>query len=297
MDSVRPDLTISIVNTNNRALLETCLRSIEETTRAYALEIFVVDNASDDGSAEMVRRAFPNVRVLENPTRIGFAASHNRALERGNGRYLMILNEDTKILPGCFETLIAFMDAHPDAGACGPRLWNGDGSLQRTANRFPTLLYGVFQALSINRLWNSNPVWRNHIYAEWDRTTTRAVDAVSGAALLVRRDAMNQVGLLDANFFLYSEEVDWCLRIHQRGWKIFYVADAQAVHYGGSSTAARAAEKFHRIHWNSFLYYYRKHFGAPAYWLVRGLFETRMLAHQLLAAFKFNASASGQHIV
>lgn len=276
-----PDLTISIVNTNNRDLLADCLRSIFDTTHACTLEVIVVDNASEDGSAGMVRREFPHVTLAQNASRMGFAASHNRALERGAGRYLIILNEDTRILPGCLETLVGFMDAHPEAGACGPRLWNGDGSLQRTANRFPTLGFGIFEALAVNRRFPHNPVLEHNTYAGWDRTTTREVDAVSGAALLVRREAMEQAGLLDPKFFIYSEEVDWCLRLHQRGWKIFYVAEAQLIHYGGSSTAARAPEKFHRIHWESFLYYYRKHFGAPAYWLVRGLFEMRMQAHRL----------------
>lgn len=275
-----PDLTVSIVNTDNRALLENCLRSLFETTRAR-LQVIVVDNASADGSAAMVARAFPQVTLLQNETRAGFAANHNRALARGVGRYLCILNEDTRLLPHCLDTLIAFMDAQPEAGACGPRLWNGDGSLQRTANRFPTLWFGVFEALALNRLFPHNFILRHNIYADWDRTTTRAVDAVSGAALLARRAAVEQTGLLDPRFFIYSEEVDWCLRLHQRGWKIFHVADAQLIHYGGASTVTRASEKFHQIYWDSFLYYYRKHFGASAYWLVRACFETRMSLHRM----------------
>ncbi len=286
MNTARADLTVSIVNTNNRELLQACLRSLVETTRSRTLEIIVVDNASTDGSADMVAREFPNVLLLQNATRLGFAASHNRALERGAGRYFWVLNEDTKIFPQCVEMLVHFMDAHPDAGACGPRLWNADGTLQRTGNRFPTLLYGVMEALSLNRLFPNNPIARANIYADWDRTTTRQVDAVSGAALLVRREAVEQCGLLDPQFFIFSEEVDWCYRFHQRGWKIFYVADAQLIHYGGSSTAARAPEKFHRIYWDSFLYYYRKHFGAAAYWLVRACFETRMLAHRFISVFR-----------
>ena len=267
-------------------LLQECLRSIVATTSAHTLEILVVDNACTDGSAEMLKREFPQVVLIQNETRMGFAASHNRALGRSTGRYVLVLNEDTKILPGCFDTLIDFMDAHSDVGVCGPRLWNADGSLQRTANRFPSLWFGVMEALSLNRLFPDNPVLRRNIYADWDRTTTRQVDAVSGAAMLVRHTAMTQVGLLDPQFFIFSEEVDWCLRFHQRGWKTFYVADAQLIHYGGSSTAARAPEKFHRIYWNSFLYYYRKHLGAPAYWLVRGCFELRMLVHRCAAALK-----------
>lgn len=279
-----PDLTVSVVNTNNRAQLEACLRAIETNTRSVLLELIVVDNGSTDGSAEMLAREFHNVLVIRNSERMGFAASHNRALERGTGRYLIILNDDTAILPGCFENMIRFMDAHPDAGACGPRLSNADGSLQRTANRFPTLLFGIFEALSLNRIFPDNPVQRHNVYADWDRTTTRAVDAVSGAALLIRRTAMAQIGLLDPNFFIYSEEIDWCYRLHARGWRVYYLADARVTHFGGQSTATRAPEKFHDIHWASFLYYYRKHFGRLAYLLLRALYGTRMSARRLLTS-------------
>ncbi len=280
MSAPRVDLTVSIVNTNNCAMLERCLRSIEKNTRRVSLDLIVVDNASTDDSRAMLAREFPHVRVIENAERLGFAASHNRALAQGTGRYLIILNDDTEIFADCFETLVAFMDAHPEAGGCGAQLLNSDGSLQRTANRFPTFLFGVFEALSLNRVFPNNPVLRANIYADWKRDTTRVVDAVSGAALLIRRAAMEQIGLLDEKFFIYSEEIDWCYRLHQRGWKIFYVADARITHYGGSSTAARAPKKFHDIHWHSFLYYYQKHFGQPAYLVLKSLYQFRMFLRQ-----------------
>lgn len=277
-----PDLTISIVNSNNRAMLERCLRSIQASRHAVTYELIVVDNASTDGSVEMLRREFPQVLVLENKERKGFSANHNRALERGTGRYVLILNDDTEIEPDCFERMVAFMDAHPEAGACGAKLLNPDGSLQRTANRFPTLTFGIFEALGLDGRFPNNPVQRHSVYAEWDRASTREVDAVSGAALLVRREAMAQAGPLDPNYFLYSEEVDWCYRLHKHGWKIYYVADARVIHYGGQSTAARAPKKFHDIYWDSFLYYYKKHFGTPAYLLVRALLAMRLSARQLV---------------
>ncbi len=280
----RPDLTLAIVSSNNCAMLERCLRSIDETTRGLGLEIIVVDSASTDASVEMVRRVFPNVCLMLGTEPQGFSANYNRALERGTGRYLMILNDDTQVLPGALERMVAFMDAHADAGACGAKLLNPDGSLQRTANRFPTLAFGIFEALGIDSRFPNNPVRRHNIYAEWDRSSTRKVDAVSGAALLIRREAMEQVGLLDPNFFFYSEEVDWCLRLHKYGWKTFYVADAHIIHYGGSSTSTRAPKKFHDIYWNSFLYYYKKHFGTPAYWLIRALLAVRLTARRLVVA-------------
>jgi GT2 family glycosyltransferase len=276
------DLTVSIVVTNNRAMLERCLRSIRANSGGVELEVIVVDNACTDGSGEMMRREFPEVQVLVNRERLGFAASHNRALEKGRGRYLLILNDDTEILPGCFETMVAFMDAHAEAGACGAKLLNPDETLQRTAERFPTLVYGVLETLALNWRMPNNPVRRHILYADWDRNTVRAVDAVSGAAMLVRREAMEQVGRLDEAFFIYSEEVDWCLRLHRRGWKIFYLPDARIVHYGGQSTAARAPGTFNEIHWRSFLYYYRKHFGTAVYWFLKILLEVRLSLRKLL---------------
>jgi GT2 family glycosyltransferase len=282
MASARPDLSVAIVNTNNRAYLGRCLGTLRPEP-GLALEIFVVDNASTDGSAELVRDEFPDVLLIENDERQGLSASLNRALERATGRYVMILNEDTEVLPGCLSALVAFMDQTPAAGACGPKLLNPDGSLQRTANRFPTFAYGIFEALSLNRLIPENPVQRHNIYADWDRNSLREVDAVSGAALLVRRAALAEAGLPDPHFFIYSEELDWCYRIHQKGWKIVYVPGAQLIHYGGQSTAVRAPAKFHQIYWDSFLYYYRKHFGSPVYWVLRMLFELRMMVHRIAA--------------
>lgn len=283
MSSSPPDLTVSIVNTNNRAYLEKCLGSIFARTRDLTFQVIVTDNASSDDSAAMVLRHFPQVVLLRSAERLGFAASHNRALERGTGRYLLILNEDTEICEQCFETLVRFMDAHFPVGACGPQLLNPDGSLQRTGNRFPTLVFGAFEALSLNRLFPRNPVLQHNTYADWDRSTPRAVDAVSGAALLIRREAMMQIGLLDPKFFIYSEELDWCFRLHQLGWQVYYLPAARLIHYGGQSTAVRAPKKFHDIHWNSFLYYYEKHFGKPAALFLRALYQCRMFLRQLLA--------------
>lgn len=286
MPAHRPDLTVSIVNTNNCALVRECLRSLYAQTCEITLQVLVVDNASTDGSAAMVKQVFPQVGLIQNTERRGFGWSHNRALEQGTGRYLMILNEDTTLTPQCFDTLVHFMDAHSDAGACGPRLLNPDGSLQRTANRFPTLAFGIMEALSLNRLFPNNPVHRHNVYAEWDRSTVRAVDAVSGACLLVRRQAIEQVGLLDPNFFIYSEEIDWCLRFARAGWTTYYVPDAQLIHYGGQSTAkrqsARQVATFHQIYWNSFFYYYRKHYGRGAERLLRGLFQMRMFGRRIV---------------
>lgn len=169
------------------------------------------------------------VHLICNRVRRAFSANHNLVPRRGTGRYFLLLNDDTVVMPGTLADLVGFMDAHPEAGAVGCKLRNPDGTLQRTANRFPTLAFGLFEILSIIHLRPNNPVRRHHIYSGWDRSSLREVNAVSGACLMVRREAMDQAGLLDENFFLYNEEVDWCHRIKKTGWKVYYYPYAQVM--------------------------------------------------------------------
>jgi len=191
------------------------------------------------------------------------------------GRYFLLLNDDTVVMPGALADLVRFMDEHPRVGATGCKLLNPDGTLQRTANRFPTLAFGLFEVLSINRLWPNNPIRRQHIYSGWDRSSLREVDTVSGACLMVRREAMAQAGLLDENFFLYNEEVDWCHRIKKMGWKVYYYPYAQVVHYGGQSTKKLNCDTLNSLYWEGFLYFYKKHYGDLIYRVFRILLQAR----------------------
>ena len=167
------DLSVSIVNTSNRDLLDQCLASIFDSTKKISFEIIVVDNLSDDGSADMVREKYPDVSLIENSERMGFSANHNQALPRAAGRYSMILNEDTFIHPGCFETMIEYMDAHPDTGALGPKVFNTDGSLQQSVFRMPTLSLLFCNALFLGAMFpNSIPLGG---YKNWPHDTESEV--------------------------------------------------------------------------------------------------------------------------
>ncbi len=226
------DLTISIINTNNRDLLRNCLRSIFENTRRISLEVYVVDNACTDGSAEMVQAEFPQVKLIRNETRLGFCANHNQVLRIARGRYCLILNEDTVIQPGAFDCLVEFMDRHSDAGATGPMLLNANGSFQSSYFDFPTLM-SEFLLQSRLGLLIYGPYYPGRL-PEKSQQIAEA-DWVSGACLMVRRETVEQVGLLDERFYVYAEEADWCYRIRSAGWKVYYVPHAQVVHLEGQA--------------------------------------------------------------
>jgi GT2 family glycosyltransferase len=278
------DLSISIVNTDNRILLEQCLESIRDTVRQVSYEVFVVDNCSTDGSAEMVETRFPGVRVIRNEQRspsaaesrrglgisgrLGYPASHNRALAQCAGRYALVLNEDMVMLSGTLDTMVAFMDAHPDAGMLGCRLLNPDGSLQPSCRSFPNLWIMLLRSLYLDKLLPRSRWAGANYMSYWNHDTVRQVDVIKGCCMLVRRAVMDQVGLMDERFFIYYEETDWCYRAAQAGWKIYFTPDAQMIHYG-EQTSSRQSIRMSIIQRESLLKYFRKHHGPIAAGVIR----------------------------
>ncbi len=237
-----PALSIIIVNWNTRELLAGCLESLERsnvrTLERLNVETFVVDNASTDGSADMVRERFPWARLIENCENVGFARANNQALRQATGRYVLLLNSDTAVQPGALETLVRFMDGNARAGACGARLLNSDGSLQPACHPMLTPGREFWRLSFLDRVWPhaSYPVHR------WDTATPRRVEVIKGACLLLRREALEQVGALDEAYFMYTEEVDLCYRLAQAGWEVWYVPAAVVTHHGeGSSRQAQEA--------------------------------------------------------
>jgi len=243
------DLSVVIVSWNTRDLLLDCLASVRDDLAAgvpLAAELFVVDNDSDDGSAATVRAVFPGVRVLEAGSNLGYARGANLALRGAAGRYLLLLNPDTRVHPGALRALVAALDADPAAAACGPALLNGDGSLQPSWARFPDV-----RSEWSGRLDRSQGP-RPEEMADPARRAWLApvpVDWVGGACLLVRADAVARAGLLDEGFFLYGEEVEWCHRLRRRGGgRTLLVPAATVTHYGGASAArVPAAETRRRL--------------------------------------------------
>jgi GT2 family glycosyltransferase len=256
------DLSIIIVNWNTRDLLSGCLTTIAADPSwqaGYTAEVWVVDNASTDGSPALVRQRFPWAKLIENQENAGFARANNQAIRQSNGRYLLLLNSDTAVRPHALQRLFCFMEEHPQAGAAGARLLYGDGTMQRSCDPAPSL------ARELWRLLHLDAVWPYAVYRleGWDLHTPRPVDVLLGACLMFRHEVVDQVGLLDETFFMYSEEVDFCHRIRQAGWSIFWVPQAEVTHYAGQSTKQAAVEMFLQLYRGKVLYF-RKHHGPVA---------------------------------
>lgn len=237
------DLSIVIVNTNNKKLLQKCLQSIYSETKKTTFEIIVSDNASTDGSPAMVKSQFSEVKLIANKDNLGFIKASNLGLKIAQARYLMLLNDDTIVKDKALDKLIAFMDSHPQIGACGPKLLNIDGSLQHQG--------GIFG----KKFWLSQ--------------TPTTVDFVIGAALIVRKEIVDKIGLMDENLFFYNDDLDWCLRIRKAGWPIYFVPDAEIVHYGGYSSKRTFNPRLFVEGFRGGLYFCRKHYGSIVYNLYR----------------------------
>ncbi len=229
------DLSIVIVNWNTRDMLRNCLESIPVHHGDYRAEIIVVDNASEDGSGAMVTAEFPAVTLIQNTENLGFAKATNQGLRVGRGRYLLLLNSDTLVHGTVLADSVRYMDERADVGMMGCKVLNEDGSTQMTCSRFPSFANLLLQTLGLNRI--RHPRWlQRYQMLDWDRNDERQVEVISGCYLLVRRETMERVGLLDESFFLYGEETDWCKRCAEDGWKLMFAPVGCITHLGSGSS-------------------------------------------------------------
>jgi len=265
------DLSIVIVNWNVRDLLRRCLHSIlaDLQTHRFAdlqtcrFEIIVVDNASTDSSVEMVRREFPQVHLIASEVNLGYTGGNNQGIAASQGRYILLLNPDTEVVGDALPTMVAYMDAHPDVGALGPQLLNPDGSVQSSRRRFPTLGTALVESTVIQQWWPDNRILRRYYVQDRPDDAISEVDWVTGACILLRRQAVEQVGPLDDAFFMYSEELDWCRRARDAGWKVVYLPTAQVIHHEGKSSEQVMPLRHVRFQ-RSKIHYFRKHHGRWA---------------------------------
>jgi len=264
------DLSVIIVSHNVRDLTRQCLASIYENTSQSALEVFVIDNASSDGSPEMVEQDFPQVRLIRNKIGRGLAVADNQGLELSTGRYVCTLNSDTVVLDGAFDRLVRFMDEHPDAGGATPRLVLPDGTAHPPfCGQVPTFKAELLEALSPLRREFAEALRFARFGMDIDYEETQEVPCILwGTAFMIRREVLEEIGPQDTRFFIYCEDVDWAIRIRKAGWKLYYVADAKVVHYGGQSTRQESAKMLAQKY-RSKCRLIRKHYGFPAALMLR----------------------------
>lgn len=260
------DTSIVIVSWNTRDILRDCLRSIFENTDTLRYEIIVVDNASNDDSVEMVRREFPQVRLIENADNRGFAAANNQGIAVARGRYVLLLNSDTIVLDQGIAKTVTFADAHPDAGVVGCRVLNADRTLQPTCFMYPSLLNMLLSSTWLYKAFPQSSFWGRERMTWWDHDDVREVEVVSGCFMLVRGEAVEQVGMMDEGFFMYAEETDWCYRFRRAGWKIVYAPQGQIVHLGGKSSEKVKSEMTLQLR-SGILRFFRKHRSFLSYGL------------------------------
>lgn len=247
-----PELSVVVVTWNSARFIGPCLAALKANTR-FPFECLLVDNASSDDTVMIVRRDHPWVKVLEPGHNLGFAAANNLALRRARGRYLLLLNPDTEVQPGALDALVALLDRRPAAGAVGARLLNSDGSLQFSTYRLPTAGTLAWEYFMRDLRRPNDP--RAGRYAAADYARERPVEGLLGACLMLRRQAVEQVGLLDEGFALYCEEVDWCIRLRRAGWQLWYTPDAVVVHHSGQSAKLAPARSFLLLQRNRFRLY------------------------------------------
>ncbi len=261
------DLSVVIVNWNTKEHLLGCLSSFIQRKEEYLQEVIVIDNGSQDESVAEVKRLFPEVVLIENGQNLGFAKAVNQGLRIAKGKYLLLLNPDTLIKNSTVQELITFMECHPKAGVAGSQLLNQDGSKQNSIANYPSLVTELFNKSLLRWLWPERFPGKGREY-----TQPIEVDSVIGACMMVRREAIEQVGLLDEDYFLFLEETDWCYRMKKAGWKVYHVPHAEVYHFQGKS-AEKDKKRAKVEYYRSRYIFFKKHRGFLQYFILRvGLF-------------------------
>ncbi len=255
------DISVIIVNWNTRDFLEQCLRSLTLAPPSRSIETIVVDNGSSDGSPEMVEDRFPHVKLIRRHENLGFARANNVGIQHSSGRYISLVNSDVKVMPGCLDTLADYLDQNPTVANVGPRVLNPDMTLQSSCRRFPTLWNNFCSATGLAAAFKGSRLFSGEHMSYFLHGRTMAVDVLVGCFWMLRRDAIRDVGLLDEEFFMYGEDVDWCRRCWKAGWRIVFLPAAQAIHYRGGSSKTQPV-LLAVAQQSSVFHYWSKHKGA-----------------------------------
>lgn len=257
------DLSIVILNYRSKGLVKQCVKTIGLYAPESSYEIIVVDNDSGDGTGAMLAERFPEVRFIQAPANVGYAAGNNLGIRAARGRHIVIMNPDITVRPGALDAMVAYMDANPAVGILGPKLVHPDGSIDASCYRFPTYAIPIYRRTPLGRLAPGRQAVSRYLMEDYDHQATRDVDWLLGAVLMVRRGALDEVGLLDERYFLYFEDTDWCRRFWESGWRVVYYTGAEMVHYHERLSAQGSwitgpFRRSTRIHISSCIKYFRK---------------------------------------
>lgn len=257
------DLSIIILNYKSKGLVRQCVKTIGLYASKASCEIIVVDNDSRDGVGAMLAEKHPEVRFIQSPANIGYAAGNNLGIAAARGRYVVIMNPDITVMPGALDAMTAYMDAHQDVGVLGPKLVHPDGSIDASCYRFPDYAIPVYRRTPLGKLPSARRAVSSYLMEDYDHEETRDVDWLLGAVLMVRRTALEKVGPLDERYFLYFEDTDWCRRFWQAGWRVVYYTGTKMVHYHERLSAqgnwlTSPFRKSTRIHISSCIKYFIK---------------------------------------
>jgi GT2 family glycosyltransferase len=284
--AAKPTVSVIVVSWNAREYLVQCLDSLTDEACRHPMEIIVVDNASTDDSADWVERHYPHVRLVRNAKNLGFATANNIAISASTGRYICFVNSDAHLLPDCVTALVDFCEEHPNVGMVGPRIKGGDTKLQRSCLGFPTVWNMFCRALALDKVFPRSKIFAGYSLTYWAQDSLRCVDILLGCFWLVRRQALTEVGLLDEDFFMYGEDLDWCKRFWEHRWQVVFVPSCEAIHYGGASSA-NSPIRFYIERQRADLLYWRKHhsrLGASSYFIISCLHQSLRAAGYCFAA-------------
>jgi GT2 family glycosyltransferase len=274
------DLSVIIVSFNTRQLLQDCLASVFRTRGDLRLEIFVVDNASSDGSVEMVRAQFPEVILLANQVNVGYSTANNQALRVCRGAHILLLNSDTVVKPDVFQKCTAFMQQDPTIGALSCKVVLPSGELDLACRRsVPTPMVAFWRFSGLYQLFPKSRTFGQYNLTYLDEDETYEVGAIMGAFTLLSRECFLEVGLLDESFFMYGEDLDWCYRIHKAGFKIMYYPEVQIMHYKGASSKRRRPPKMVHEYHRAMMLFYRKYFARHSLFLVNWIISLGVWLH------------------
>lgn len=252
------DVSIIIVAWNVRKLVYDCLKSVYDETKGIDFEVIYVDNASEDGSVEMVRREFPKVRIIKNSENMGFIKANNQGIEIAQGRYVLLLNSDTIVLDNAIAKTVRFADNHADAAVVGCRVLNPDRSLQRACFMYPSVLNMFLSATYLYKIFPRNKFFGRERMTWWDFDEVREVETVCGCYSLVRKGAIDEVGVMDPTYFVYGDDPDWCYRFKKTGWKVLFTPEPKIIHLGGQTTKQKTRQFRWQLH-GSILIFMRLH--------------------------------------